>query len=108
MKKFAIGCLAALAAVVLGYAGFLWWLFASRAAILAGIELGMSDSDVVRVAGSPTHDSSKTRFFLPTPAVDVVWLYDRPDPGKLGVLVVAVSFKAGRVVEVRRTPVSRG
>jgi hypothetical protein len=83
------------------------WVEAARQSVLADVAIGMSCDDVVRVAGAPTHDSRIVAFFLPTEAVDVVWMYDRPDPGSAAVLVVAVSFKDERVVELRRTPVWR-
>ena len=90
-----------------GGAGGTWLVDAARQRVLAGVSMGMSYDDVERVAGPPTHDSRERQFFLPTESVDVVWMYDRHDPGAAAVLVVSISFKRERVVEIRRTPVWR-
>ncbi|MCA8964675.1 MAG: hypothetical protein KDC48_07305 [Planctomycetes bacterium] len=91
---------------LVGGTGYRAWIDASRRSVLAAVVQGMTYEDVMRVAGSPTDDTRK--LFRPSEAVDVVWQYDRSDPGGADVLVVSVSFKSERVVDVARRPVSRG
>jgi len=83
------------------------WVDAARRSVLASVSLGMTFDDVSRVAGRPTHDSRELPFVLPTASVDVVWMYDRKDPGGADVLVVSVEFRQERVVNVSRNPAWR-
>jgi hypothetical protein len=83
------------------------WVDAARRSVLASVSLGMTYDDVSRVAGRPTQDSRELPFVLPTASVDVVWMYDREDPGGAEVLVVSVEFKQERVVNVSRNPTRR-
>lgn len=84
-----------------------WWIDAARARVLADVSVGMTYDEVARAAGDPSVDSRKTPFARPTESADVVWIYERGDPGGADGLQVLVSFKNEKVVAIRRAPVRR-
>lgn len=83
------------------------WADAARRGVLAGVSLGMRFGEVERLVGAPTHDSRDRGVFIPTETVDVVWKYDCEDPGSAALLVISLSFKNERVVEIDRKQVWR-
>ena len=84
-----------------------WWVERARQDVLSNVAIAMTYDEVRRAVGPPSHDSRLAAFFLPTETVDVVWMYDTQDPGPATILVVSISFKDERVVEISRSPVWR-